>query len=64
MDGYLTDDVVAAVRCVLDDADHRKQMVGHNYEVARQFFSYAWLEAELRAMLAKPGFRTPAQNPN
>jgi hypothetical protein len=29
-------------------------MVEHNYEVARRYFSYARLEAELRAMLAKP----------
>jgi glycosyltransferase involved in cell wall biosynthesis len=62
MDGFLTDDVIAAVRRVLEDADHRQRLVEHNYEVARRFFSYARLEAELRAMLAKPSFRTPVLN--
>jgi glycosyltransferase involved in cell wall biosynthesis len=54
MEGFLTDDVVEHVRRVLRDEDYRKQMVEHNYEVARHYFSYARLEAELRAMLAKP----------
>lgn len=54
MDGFLTDDVVEDVRRVLGDSEYRRQMVDRNYEVAQQFFSYARLEAELRAMLAKP----------
>jgi glycosyltransferase involved in cell wall biosynthesis len=54
MDGFLTDEVVDHVRRVLRDSDYRRKMVDHNYEVALYYFSYARLEAELRAMLAKP----------
>jgi hypothetical protein len=55
MDGFLTDDVVQQVQRVLEDEDYRTQMVQHNYDLGRNYFSYARLEAELRAMLAKPG---------
>lgn len=54
MDGFLTDDVVEHVRRVLREHPYRQQMVERNYELARQYFSYGRLEAELRAMLAKP----------
>ncbi len=54
MDGFLTDKVVERVHKVLTDEAFRTEMVGHNYEVAKQYFSYSRLETELRAMLAKP----------
>ena len=54
MDGFLTDDVIEHVRRVLEDKTYRAEMVEHNYHVARHFFSYARLVAELRAVLAKP----------
>ena len=54
MDGFLTDDVVDQVRRVLSDEQHRNAMVEHNFEVARQYFSYDRVETELRALLAKP----------
>lgn len=54
MDGFLTDDVVQQVRRVLADEAYRGEMVERNFEIARQYFSYSRLEAELRAMLAKP----------
>lgn len=54
MDGFLTDEVVEQVRRTLTDQDLRREMVTHNYEVAKQFFSYGRVEAELRALLAKP----------
>jgi glycosyltransferase involved in cell wall biosynthesis len=54
MDGFLTDAVVEQVRRALTDPIFRTEMVQHNYEVGRRFFSYARVEAELRAILAKP----------
>jgi glycosyltransferase involved in cell wall biosynthesis len=54
MDGFLTDEVVEHVRRVLHDGAYRQEMVEHNYKIALHYFSYARLEAELRAMLAKP----------
>jgi len=55
MDGYLTDNVIAQVRAVLDSPERRRQMVERNYEAALRFFSYQRVETELRAILAKPG---------
>ena len=54
MDGFLNDEVVEQVRRVLDNKEHREEMVEHNYQVGRRYFSYARLEGELRAMLAGP----------
>ncbi len=54
MDGFLTDQVVERVRQTLDDARTRRTMVEHNYQVARQFFSYDRVEVELNAILNKP----------
>jgi glycosyltransferase involved in cell wall biosynthesis len=54
MDGFLTDQVVERVRQTLDDARARRTMVEHNYQVARQFFSYDRVEVELNAILNKP----------
>ena len=53
-DGYLTDTTVNEVRRVLDDKDLRREMVEHNYQVAREFFSYEVLDAELRLMVERP----------
>lgn len=58
MDGFLTDAVVEHVRRVLQDSAYRQKMVEHNYEIALHYFSYARLEAELRAMLGKPRLTT------
>jgi hypothetical protein len=54
MDGFLTDRVVDQVRQVIADADRRRRMVEHNYEIARQFFSYDRVKGELSAILHKP----------
>ncbi len=54
MDGFLTDGVVEEVHRVVSDADYRENMVSHNFEVGRRFFSYARVETELHALLAKP----------
>lgn len=53
MDGFITDDVVQTVRRLLDDEDFRRQTVDHNYQIAKQHFSYDRAETELRAILAR-----------
>ena len=53
-DGFPTDETVDEIHRVLGDDEYRREMVEHNYEVARQFFSYEVLEAELRLMFQRP----------
>jgi glycosyltransferase involved in cell wall biosynthesis len=52
MDGFLTDAVVDRVRQLLTDPARRQEMVEHNYEVGRRFFSYQRVADELTSMLA------------
>lgn len=54
MDGFLTDEVVEDVRWILADGAARTTMVEHNYNTAKEFFSYERLERELRAILRTP----------
>jgi glycosyltransferase involved in cell wall biosynthesis len=54
MDGFVTGRTVEAVRRVLHDAECRKKMVDHNYQVAQRFFSYDRVEHELRSILSRP----------
>jgi glycosyltransferase involved in cell wall biosynthesis len=64
MDGFLTDEVVEQAREVLADKHSYRNTADHNYDVARQFFSYARLEAELRALLTKPALSHPGPQSN
>jgi glycosyltransferase involved in cell wall biosynthesis len=54
MDGFLTDDVLAQIKKVLEDQSYRQEMTELNYEIGSHFFSYARAEVELRALLGKP----------
>jgi mannosylglucosylglycerate synthase len=51
MDGMLTRDVVAHVHRVISDPAYRQEMVDHNYELGKKFFSYAVLRRKLRALI-------------
>lgn len=51
MEGYLTAEVIAEVRHILEDAAYRKKMVDHNYKVAAQHYSYAELRRILRNLI-------------
>ena len=53
-DGFPTDETIDEIRRVLSDSAYREQMVEQNYEVAREFFSYEVLEAELRLIVRRP----------
>ncbi len=51
MDGILTRSVVEQVRRVIDDQEYRRQMVDHNFELGKAFFSYTVLRRKLRALI-------------
>ena len=52
MDGFLTSSVAERVRQILLDSELRRDIVDHNYEVARQFYSYSVVRSNLRAFIA------------
>ena len=51
MNGYVTRDVISQVRRYIEDADYRREMVDHNYELGKAFFSYTVLRRKLRALI-------------
>ena len=51
MDGILTKSVSEQVKRVIEDEQYRKEMVNHNYELAKNFFSYSVLRRKLRAII-------------
>lgn len=51
MEGYITRQVVEEVRRILEDPEYRQQMVEHNFQVARRFFSYEVLRRNLRTLI-------------
>jgi glycosyltransferase involved in cell wall biosynthesis len=52
MDGFVTPSLAAKVRRILNDEKLREDIVTHNYEVARHFYSYSVVRSNLRAFLA------------
>lgn len=51
MDGFVTQRLVRHVRRAVEDREYHREMVDHNYKVARQFYSYTVLRRRLRAMI-------------
>lgn len=51
MNGYLTRGVVEHVRRVVTDRQYREEMVQHNYELSKAFFSYSVLRRKLRTLI-------------
>lgn len=51
MDGYITKDVVAKVKRIIDDPEYRQEIVDFNYEIGKAFFSYSVLRRKLRALV-------------
>lgn len=51
MDGYLTREVVSKVTHVITDKTYRDEMVNHNFELGKAFFSYSVLRRKLRALI-------------
>ena len=57
IDGYVTQLSVDRTKKVLRDPELRKRMVDQNYEVAKNYFSYAFLRRRLRSwMIQNPWF--------
>jgi glycosyltransferase involved in cell wall biosynthesis len=54
IDGFLTDEVLAEVRRVLDDAEYRHDMVEQNYRIGLQHFSYRRVADEMASLLSAP----------
>ena len=52
MDGFVTPSLASRVWRILTDEKLREDIVEHNYEVARQFYSYSVVRSNLRAFLA------------
>jgi glycosyltransferase involved in cell wall biosynthesis len=50
-DGYITDVAIERTREVLDDPRLREEMVEHNYELARKYYSFAVLRQKLRTLI-------------
>jgi glycosyltransferase involved in cell wall biosynthesis len=51
IEGEVSDEAVARVRRLLDDAERRREVVEQNFALGREHFSYAVLEALLREAL-------------
>ena len=51
-DGFVTDETVRKARKVLTDEEFRTQMVRHNYETAKKYFSYSVLYKKLRNLIS------------
>ena len=58
IDGYVTQAAVEKTKVVLDNADFCKQMVDHNYELGREYFSYSVLHKGLKSFLIQKGWLT------
>jgi mannosylglucosylglycerate synthase len=50
-DDYFRPEFMAQVVNLLDDPDRVEEMVEHNYEIGRRFYSYSVLETQLQALL-------------
>ncbi|MCA9101395.1 MAG: glycosyltransferase family 4 protein [Planctomycetales bacterium] len=51
MNGFLTREVSERVQRVIDDAEHRQEMVDKNFALGKQFYSYAVLRRKLRVLI-------------
>jgi glycosyltransferase involved in cell wall biosynthesis len=51
INGYITEKSVKQVNRVLEDAELRKKIVDHNYEIAKTYYSYSVLHNKLKALI-------------
>jgi glycosyltransferase involved in cell wall biosynthesis len=52
IDGFVSDDAVRKTRKVLTDGELRTEMVQHNYETAKKYFSYSVLNKKLKNLIS------------
>lgn len=55
MNDFVTDDVVRQIEDILVNPKRREKMVEKNYNLARKYFSYPFLEQELKEILVNYG---------
>ena len=48
IDGYVTEKAIELTKQVLDNPELRQEMVNHDYELAKKYFSYTVLHQNLR----------------
>lgn len=53
LDGYVTEKAVQETRRVLENPDLCSRLVAHNYEIARNHYSYSVLDQELSGLIRK-----------
>ena len=53
MNGYISRETVTQVQAVLSNEVLRDEMVGHNYKLAKQYYSYSVLERTLQAAFSQ-----------
>ncbi len=53
-DGFLTDETIQEVNHVLTNEAFRRDMVAHNYDMAKRFFGLGVVEQELRFSVMRP----------
>ncbi len=53
MNGFLTRSVIEQVNRVISDETYRQEVVDHNYELGKKFFSYSVLKRKLRSLLTE-----------
>jgi len=51
IDGYVSDEAIRKTRKVLTDSKLRREMVKHNYETAKHYFSYSVLYNKLKNLI-------------
>jgi glycosyltransferase involved in cell wall biosynthesis len=52
IDGYVTDEAVRKTRKVLTDKELRHQMVAHNFDTAKKYYSYSILRQKLKSLIS------------
>jgi len=51
LDGFLTDNTIIEVQKVLNNPKIANEMAEHNYQLAKRYYSFAFLEHQLQALL-------------
>jgi glycosyltransferase involved in cell wall biosynthesis len=63
IDGFITREAVKKVERLLNEPDYLKQVVEHNFVVARRYYSYATLRRHLRMMINSLTGWGPSKSP-
>ena len=59
IDGYVTDRAVEQTKQILDNPEMRQEMVDHDYELAKKYFSYSVLHQNLKNYMVAHNWLSP-----